>query len=779
MHAPGTLPEIPSDTLTLASLLEAARRRRRLLAWPVIVMLVLGLATSLLSVARYRATAEVQVLKEDGGAFGLESTVTGQSGTAPVGDSLDYNMTLQTEAGILRSPALALSVIEATGLENTPDYFAPAVSRSVSLLPQWTARLPWHKALEPLSVPLQNAPNRRFTAEKIFKAHLKVQPLAGTRLLDISYTDRDPARAALVANACTRILAEIDFQQHLTATLQGSSWLSGQLEELRKHTEEAQARAARLQRGTGMFGNDASRNVVLERLDSLNQTLTSAESNRILKESIDQVASGANPELISSLSGNSSTGSVASINTSLSLIQGLRAQEAQIRAELAESSMRYGPAYPKIAELKAQLAGLETATGAETSRLGQRAHTDWQVAVRAEQAARAAFDRQKQLAMNQNDSVLAYELAREEADSSRTLYEGLLSKLKQANLLAGLRFSHISVVSAAEIPPPNRPSSPNLPLRIGGGAAVGLLIGLCCAAYKELLDDSIYSFADVEATVSVPLLAVLPTIACEPFGTGYLRTLVRTLRNGFQSREGSNRVATPLAASSLLKPALDQKQSIYCEQLRSLRTLLLRATNEQPGPKVLLVTSCLPGEGKTTLAFNLAAMLAHGGTRVLLVDADLRRPAANAYDSLQPRHGLAFALSGPERVVPCQPVTSLPNLRMLADAQGAPVAVDLLASSRLPELVAEWKAAYDLVLLDSPPVLPVHDAVLLAQHSDAILLLARHGCTSHTSLLRGVEQIKEQVGSAVPIGVILNQVAAGSGEFRRYYGFKQEKLHAT
>ncbi len=778
MYDSGTSREISADTMTLASLLQAARRRKRLLVWPAVVLLVLAAVSCLTSTPRYRATAEIQILKEDGGAFGLESNVTGQAGAAPAGDSLDYNMTLQTEAGILRSPALALAVIEATGLERTPDYFARSRTGPASVFAQWGARLPWRKPLESLGTPLRDAPNRRSVAEKIFKAHLKVQSLAGTRLLDVSYADPDPARAAVVANTCTRTLAEMDFQQHLTATLQGSSWLSGQLEELRKRTEQAQARAARLQRGTGVFGNDASRNVVLERLESLNQTLTSAESNRILKESIDQVASKVNPELISSLSGNSNSGAVASINTSLSLIQGLRAQEAQVRAELAEASARYGPSYPKITELKAQLSGLQAATIAETSRLGQRAHTDWQVAVRTEQAARAAFERQKQLAVNQNDSVLAYQLAREEADSSRALYEGLLSKLKQASLLGGLRFSNISIVSAANIPPPNRPSSPNIPLRIAGAGAGGLLLGLCFAGYKELVDQSIHSFAEIETLAGVPLLAALPTIDRGVSGGGRWMKARRWIGNiAFGNR------ATPaggrVSASSLLTPAVDRKHSAYSEQLRCLRTLLIRVAADRPLPKILLVTSCLPGEGKTTLSLNLAATLALGGSRVLLVDADLRRPAASPYGSLQPGQGLAFALSGPERVQPRQPIPALPNLCMLADAQGAPVAMDLLASSRLPEVLAEWKSAYDVVLLDSPAVLPVHDAALLAQHSDAVLLVARHERTSRTSLLRSVDRLRGQVGPAVPIGVILNQVTTTSGEFRQHYGYTQEDLYAS
>jgi succinoglycan biosynthesis transport protein ExoP len=748
------------DALTLQTIFAFARRRRGVLIGSVVIGLVLAILTCLFATPRYRAVCEVQVQKESGGSFGLENTVTGQVEAAN-GDSLDYAMTLQTAAAVLRSPALAAAVIESQHLEQTADYFAP--SAGAGWAAKWTVRLPWRKPLEPLSVPLSRAPNRRYVAEKIFAAHLKVQPLPGTRLIDVSYTDRDPGRAANVANAIAGTLAELTFQQQMAATLQGSSWLAGQMNELKTGAEQAQARAAALERGTGMYGSDDSRNVVLERLDSLNQTLTSAESNRILKESIDRVAANGSPELISSLSGNSSSGSVASVNTSLTLIQGLRQQEAQTRAELAEDSVRYGPAYPKIGELKAQLAGIDGSIAAETGRLGQRAHTDWQIALKEEQSARAAFEEQKKLASRQNDSVIAYEMARQESASSRDLYEGILAKLKQASLLEGLRANNVSIVSAAEVPPGNHPSSPNIPVRLGAGLAAGLLIGLGAASFTELNDTSIQSAAQIEGLFGGPLLAVLPAIQQSSGRVLPGGRRVR-LKNGNESR--CKMLGPPRSAAPL--PVLEQRLSIFSEGLRSLRTSLQIARNGEP-PRVILVTSCVAGEGKTTLAVNLAALLAQGGARVLLVDADLRRPALHVYAKDAARAGLAMALSGPAVVPPGLMVDALPNLLLLAGDEVPPFPADLLGSRRMQELVAQWKTEYDMIVLDAPPVLPVTDAVLLSRLCDATLLVARHRRTTHQALRRGVEVLQQQEARA-PIGIVLNDVAQGTVEFAEYFG---------
>ncbi len=792
MNAPITLPAVGSDPsdapVTLASVVAVLRRRRVLLLWPVAVLLFASALSCFFATRRYRATAEIQVQKENSSAFGLGASANGQDQATP-GDSLDYNITLQTEAGILRSPALALAVIPAAHLESTPDYFAPgsAAPHAFSLL-GWTKRLPWRKPLEPLTTPLAEAPNRRYADEAIFASHLKVLPQPGTRLIDISYTDRDPARAAAVANTVTRVLAELTFQQRFTSTLQGSSWLSGQLNDLRARTEQAQAKAAALERGTGMFGNDASRNVVLERLDSLNQTLTAAESNRILKESIDKVAASGSPELISSLSGNSSTGSVASISTSLTLIQGLRQQEAQVHSELAEDSVRYGPAYPKVSELKAQLAGIGSSIAAETTRLGQRAHTDWQIAVRQEAGARSAFDHQKQLATRQNDSVIAYQLARQEADSSRDLYEGLLTRLKQTNLLEGLRASNISVVGAAQVPPPDHPASPNVLLRMAAALAAGLLLGFGAAVFAELTDSSIQSLTQVESVLGVPLLAVLPAIqGLRPRFPDRLsgRTLAskasRRLQSGYKTpAQALPAPRKPASLPAMLPvplpvplplPVLDQRLSVFSEGLRSLRTVLQLSGSGGP-PQVILVTSCLASEGKTTLAVNLAALFAQGGARVLLVDADLRRPTLHHYGHASQEAGLAMALSGPENVPPRQPIASMPNLSMLCGSEIAPFPSELLGSARMEQLLSEWRSAYDIIVLDSPPVLPVTDAVLLSRHSDATLLVARHRQTTHQALRRGIETLQRQSTSRGAIGVVLNDVAPGSGDFYQYFGYE-------
>lgn len=761
--------------LTLATVLSALRRRRNLLLGLVLGCCCLAGLTALLATPKYRATAVVQVEKENGGSFGLEETLGGSRAAAISSDVLDYSLTLQTEAALLRSPLLALSVIRVAHLEQSPEYFPVRTGKYHGVwFHPWRLLESARNRLEPLSTPLAEAPNRRFAALKIFAAHLKVEPVTGTRLINISYTDPDPARAAAVVNDLTRALRDKVFEQRFSATMQGSAWLTTQLDALRTRTEEAQARADALQRGTGIFGNDASSNIVLQRLDSLNQTLTSAESNRILKESIDHVAQTASPELISSLSGNSSTGAVASINTSLSLVQGLRQQQAQIRSDLAAANVRYGPAFPKVTELQAQLNGVMQSIAAETHRLGERAHSDFLVAQAQESAARAAFDHQKQVAADQNNAVIRYELARQEATSSRDLYESLLSKLQQASLLQGLRANNISIVSPAQAPAPSQPSSPNIPLRLGVALLAGLLLGLGAVVAAEMRDNTIHSPEEAEQLLGVPLLAVLPEMERCGRPVPDAGPLGLPPAADIPDDGSSSRMPSPLAV-------LGRHPCAFSEGMRSLRTSLLPARGGSP-PQVILITSSLAGEGKSTLAANLATLFAQNGARTLLVDADLRKPALHRYtQNYRAGHafpGLASALSGTASIPVHRPVATLPNLVMLCGGERPPFPSELLGSPRMHSLVQEWRAAYDVILIDSPPVLPVTDAVLLMRHCDAVLLLARCGTTPRTALRRTLSTLSEAGAERAPIGVVINGIDRKSPGFREYFGYQGE-LYAT
>lgn len=742
------------DELTLAGVGAALNRRRGILLCIFAGFLAVTTMYCLLATRRYQATGQIQIEKDSSGAFGLENSVLGDADSAS--DALDYNISLQTEASILNSDSLALRVIQDLHLETAADFYPSGKNSRSTLLSRLFF---WRKPVEPWEVPLEAAPNRRYVVLRIFASHLKVEPVTGTRLINVSYTSPDPKLAAAVVNRLIDALADYTFQARFTATAQASNWLTAQLEDLRKQTESLQAKAITLQRDTGMFGDDESHNVVLTRLEGLNEALATAESNRILKEAVYRAARSGNPELIAGLEGNIAAS--APTANGPALIQSLRSQEATVKAELAEDRVRYGAAYPRIAELQAELNGVEKSIQDEAQRIEERARTDYEISVAAENSARGAFQKQKQVVNDLNDKAIAYDLAKQEATSSRDVYEGLLAKLKQAGVLEGLRSTNITIVNPARVPPPSRPKSPNIPLYYAATVLAGLVVGMGAALFRDLTDTKVRSLEELERLTGAPLLGLIPAIEKE-------RGLPRVRRRGHSllSMPGAASLSTErgIAARSYI-------DSPFAESLRSLRTTLM-LSRSSAAPQVLLVTSSNAGEGKSTIALNLATVLAQQNVRVLLVDADLRRPVLHERVGLDVKEGLSAALSSDEINPEPQPLDSLPNLHVLCGGPAPPFPAELLGSKRMKALLARWRNEYDFIVMDGPPALPVTDAIVLEQMCDAVLLIVRHGKTVKKSIHRSYRALASQLPEYVVLGTILNAVSDSSPDFYEYYGYR-------
>ena len=338
-------------------------------------------------------------------------------------------MIIQTQAQILQSDSLALRVIEDLHLEQTEDYrqkWSPV---------GWLFGLFGPRgAADPKGASLENSPHRRMRVLKIFHRRLTVKPVAGTRLIDVDYLSPDPQLAAAVVNHLLQGLIEKGYQARYDATMQASSWLSGQLGDLRTKTQELQAKVVKLQQESGVFalgevdreGRDQVYSPTLEKLQMATQAEAQAQSNRILKGAINDVVKSGNAELISGLGGSAMTGgSSSAVATSLSLIQNLRLQEATLQGQLQELSAKFGPAYPKLAELRGNLTAVQAAIQAEVGRVAGRAHNDFMVAEQTEEKTRRDFNADKSEAEALNNKTIEYQMVRQEADQTRSLYDDM------------------------------------------------------------------------------------------------------------------------------------------------------------------------------------------------------------------------------------------------------------------------------------------------------------------------------------------------------------------
>jgi polysaccharide biosynthesis transport protein len=753
-HASDSFDSSPPVEWTLADLFSVLARRRIWIVASLLICCALALLYGLCVTRRYRATALIEVQKQSHGAFGLDNITADTQATA-LSDSFDDNLTLQTEVGILSSDALTLNVIHRAELEKSPDYFAPSASHL-----SWASKLTrpfffWRKPIESPSIPLADAPNRRYVALKIFAKSATIAPAAGTRLISISYSDPDPARAAAVVNAMVESLADYSFRTHSSSAAQSAVWLQNQLAELKEQTDALDARAAALDRQAGAFGDSDAHNVVLERLDELNTSLSAAQSNRIIREAIWRAVQSGDPEVISSLGGNPGVGT--STQNPFALLQSLRAQEAVAKSQIAESADRYGENWPALAEQRAGLGTIEKSIQDEVHRLGDRAHSDYQVSLQAENSARDAFDRQKALAAGLTGNAVALRLARQEADASRTLYTTLENRLQQTGVLEGMHSTNFTVVAPALVPPPDHPSSPSVlllaTLALGGGLFIGCTGAIAC----ELTDNAVHSSADLEALIDAPIFATLPP--------------AQPARRFLPAPKHAELALEAAAASDFALPAL---QSPYVEALHRLRASLLLSHSNR-APQVIAIMPAVPetfrnppGPGEDhdgyledespSLALSLAAILAQHGASVVYADTNLRvAPLAGAYPVAP---GLSDLLAGEQTLRYDHPASSPPLLSVVHSGPRPPCPSELISSARMASLVTQWRQEFSFIVIDSPAAIYA-DALVLAQQADAVLLTACSGTTRRDEVLPAFRALSRQAQDHAVLGLVLEDASGG------------------
>ena len=710
------------------------RRRRRTVVFSIVICLLLALVGSLAMTPKYESVSVVEVNKENSDILGLDALQAG------VGDSLDYTITLETQANVLRSDSLAFQVSEQLGLEKRME---------PSLVTAWLGD--WFdggRLKAEQNLPLEKAPMRRRRISKAFEKSLKVKTLAGTRMIEVHFRHRDPQFAADVVNALVGDYLEQHFRTRYSATAQASDWLSKQLAELKAQVEEDQERVVQYQKEKGILGTDEKHTLVMAKLEELNRQLTAAEANRMLKQTGYQIARTGNAELISTVGSSNLLGSLAGINSNpLALIQSLRAQQAELKVQYAQAAAKFGPAYPRLIEMRNQLSELESAIQAEIEKVAARAENDFIAARNTEDMLRASFERQKEEANKLNDSAVRYTIMKREAESSRELYDGLLKKLKEAGVLAGLRSTNLVVVDPARSSA--KPVRPSYPINLGLGLGVGLLGGIGLAFVREGFDSTIRTPQQVEAAAGLPAVGIIPEL-----------TASRARRSTILPKFDCN--------------ILDSPNSQMAESYRAVRTALLFSNGEIP-PKVILVTSALPQEGKTTVSLNSAIALAYQGAKVLLIDADLRRPGVHACLGVASEPGLGELLSG-EAELPVQALACprVQNLFVLPAGRRRLRPAEVVGSTRMRDLLNNCRRNFDFVVIDTPPVLAVTDAVVLSRNADGVLLVVRSAQTSEQSLLRARDLLL-RVNARIA-GVLVNRANFHSSDYYDWYGYLGDRF---
>lgn len=649
--------------------------------------------------------------------------------------SLDYYdpTELETEVRILQSDLLALEVIRELNLDRRSEFGGQAPS----------------PALDLAADPLQTDPARASALVGGFKGSLRVALSQNSRIIEVHYRSADPQLAASVVNTLMQTYVEDNRKARFESTMQASDWLQKQLVDLQMKVETSQEMLVRYQKEHEILGIDEKQNIITAKLDELNKALTLAESERMDKEAFYRLVEAGDPDAVAAGTGGSEAGS--GVQSDSGLLEGLRTRQADLKIQAADLNTQFGPSYPKLAQVNNQLKEVDSQIQAEMKKIASKVRGQYMTALQRENMLRDALEKQKQEANKLNESAIRYNLLKRDAETYRTLYEGILEKLKQASVSAGLKANNFRIVDSAR--PPSYAIEPNIPRNLGFAFVLGLASGVGLAFLLEGLDNTIRT---TEQAQSVSGLASLGMI---PLGSK-------------SARDGGNAKRLVIASSKEAVELITQvrPQSQMAESYRALRTSLLLSSLGAP-PKVIMVTSALPQEGKTTTSINCAVVLAQKGVRVLLIDADLRRPSIHKTLGMGPRSGLSNVLTGSttlDQAIARTPV--LPNLFILPAGTPPPNPAELLASSNMRDLLTQLREQYDHIVVDTPPSLSVTDAVVLSPRADAVVLVIRSGQTTKQSLRRA-RDIFAQVNAKV-IGVLLNAVDLTSPDYYYYYEYQ-------
>ncbi len=727
---PSAYATLPGQDSALREYLRVLIKRKWLVfSCLAIIFGVVALAT-MRSTRIYDAFGSIAINKTDPAILNLKESANG--GASDYYDPTD----LDTEVRILKSDLLALQVIKQLNLDKQPEFGGsePAPSDALALTTD---------ALQPDS-------EKTSALLAGFKAGLRVTLVPNTRIIEIHYRSADKNLAANVVNTLINTYIEQNFKTRFESTMQASDWLSKQLVDLEMKVQTSQEKLVQYQKQHEILGIDEKQNITTSKLDELNKELTAAESDRMEKESVYRLVQSGDSDTAAAAATSAGAGTASS-----GLMEKMREQQADLKIQVAQLSTQFGTSYPKVVQLNTQLKEVDAQLQTEMIKVVSRVRSGYLAALQHETMLRQALNNQKQEANKLNESAIEYSLLKRDVESYRTLYEGLMEKLKEAGVTAGLRSNNIRSVDKARVP--TYPSEPNVPRNLMFALALGLSTGIGLAFLLEGIDNTVRTPEQAQA------ISALPSLGMIPLGSkGSMEAAAKRLT------VASSREAVELVTQS-------RPQSQMAESYRALRTSLLLTSLGGP-PKVILITSALPQEGKTTTSINTAIVLAQKGTRVLLIDADLRRPSIHKTLGMGPKTGLSNVLTGNATLQQAVIRSSiLPTLFVLTAGTPPPNPAELLASSNMRDILAELREQYDHIIVDTPPTLSVTDAVVMSTRADAVVLVIRSGQTTKQALRRARDLLM-QVNARVA-GVLLNAVDLTSPDYYYYYEYQGKYGH--
>jgi polysaccharide biosynthesis transport protein len=585
------------------------------------------------------------------------------------------------------------------------------------------------------------------TSERVvsmFLGDLEVEaPQPDSQILPVSFISHDPELANRLAEATVDEFINENSQSKYQATTDASQFLEKQIGEQKTKLEQAEEALISYAKAHGILDFDKERGeqTVMQRLSALNAQLTTVQAKLNGLKANYEMARMATPDEFPPVLNNAA-------------IADLERRLSALKQNLATLLTRFGPRWPDVIQVKEQISQLEAQMTEEKKKAIEDSRSNYQTTVQEYKNALANLESQKRLAEQQNESLIQYKMLLRDENTNRQLYDALLQRSKEAGVSAGLKPDNIRIIDRRQAFP-NAPFAPRTGLVLGIGFFVGLALGVGTAFSLTALDNTIKSPEELETTIGLPALGIIPTIrALKPAAIASAPDLGELAVIECEPHDPAIIPWRQLIATS-------------GEPYRALRTAILLSHSDHP-PGTILVTSALPSEGKTVTAVNLAIVLAQTGARTLVMEMDMRKPRLARMFGIENRIGMSVYLSGNTEEVAGIVKTAVPNLYIVPSGALPPNPAELIGSQRMKECLARLSQEFNYIVIDTPPVLPCTDAVVLSRCVDGVVLVARGGKTPRKVLENAAVQILS-VGSKI-LGVVLNDLDLSRPEYSYHYG---------
>ena len=745
------------EGMRLRELWHTVKKRKCLIMTIAVIVTTLVVIEAYRTKSTYRAAAFIEMVKETPSVKPAAGGVVIQTDE----DSYYPQLSINTSLFRLTSEPLLEEVVARLKLDENPRFVEPqraSIWEAMQAIVN-RASLSKKEPQVPVSGPIPSAstsaPRTPEESERLapfvstVAGGLQAEQVKETRTLKVTYTHTDPAITAAVVNAIAQTFIGRTFENKTEEFTNASNWLDVTTRELKAKVEKAEQELADYTREHNIFSTDTKATLTTDKLSRLHDQATRSETDRILKQSVyDEVRAGRGAGLPAAFADQK--------------ITALQAKLEDLESTEGKLDLKYGPDHPQVAESRQQIKITRDQLSSSRRALEDKLKSEYELASRDEQSLKTALNQAKGEAVQQNQDAIQFNILKQEVDTAKALYTDFLQKTSQAKVEVAQQHNNLRLIQPARVP--SAPVGPSRLRMIVLGFFLSLIGGVGVAYFLEYVDNTIKTVEDVNRYVRLPALGVIPAIAAA--AQGRLKGAKNGKRLIIASSSRGEAAQVPYASDRL---AVIDNRSSAAEAYRVVRTSMLLSAAGSP-PKMVLVTSGQPGEGKTTTVVNTAISLAQLGASVLIIDCDLRKPSAHKVFGIDHDQGLSTYLSRDIEIDGLITKLQIPNLSLLPCGPIPPNPAELISSERMKNLLRLLSERYDHVLIDSPPLMHVTDPVILSSMVDGVILVV-HGGKSTRAVTQRARQELASVGAKV-FGVVLNNVDLKRHGYDDYYYYR-------